>query len=153
MWALYYVYVVVYVVARIFVPVTPLATQTELAPAVAATAPTSAAALPPAIPPRISAPQPAAPGEPTPESAPQLVTAPVRLVVRGAGAEGVSFRSAPGTGGRLKVLKDGDELTAVGEELQVAGRSWTRVKDANGTEGWVASEFLAAGSASIEPAP
>jgi SH3-like domain-containing protein len=39
------------------------------------------------------------------------------------------------------VLKDGTELIALGEEQQAEGRAWLRVKDASGTEGWVASEF------------
>jgi hypothetical protein len=153
MWALYSVYVVSFVIIGIFIPAAPVTTQAAPSQVVAATVPTSAPSLPQAALPQTSAPQRAAPIEPPPESAPQSAATPVRLVVRGAGAAGVSLRSTPGTGDRLKVLKDGDELTALGEDQQAAGRLWKRVKDTDDTDGWVAAEFLGTGSASTEPAP
>jgi hypothetical protein len=153
LWALYFVYVVSFVVIKMSLLAaqgTPQLTPTQV---VAATVPTAAPALPRGTPPQTAAPQLAAPIDPTAELASESTTAPVRLVVRGAGAAGLSLRSTPGTGDRLKVLPDGEELIALGEEQQVAGRSWKLVKDTDGTEGWVAAEFLGSGSASIDPAP
>jgi hypothetical protein len=117
---------------------------------VAAVAPTSVPALQATLAPT-AAPALAPPVEPTPKLPAQAAATPARLVVMGAGAEGVSLRTTPGTGDRLKVLKDGDELIAVGEEQHAAGRSWQRVTDAGGIEGWVASEFVGSGSASLAP--
>jgi len=91
--------------------------------------------------------------DPTPEPPDEPAAEPERLVVVDAGPAGVLLRATPGSGDRLKVLQDGAELSSLGEEQQAEGRSWQRVKDADGTEGWVASEFLGTGSASIEPAP
>jgi hypothetical protein len=64
-------------------------------------------------------------------------------VVVGAGGEGVSIRRAPGTSGeRIKVWPEGTIMLPLGEEQQVEGRSWTRVRDPDGSDGWVAAEFL-----------
>jgi hypothetical protein len=121
---------------------------------VAAPAPTSAPALVAAVEPTL-APALVAAVEPTPAPAPVAAAAPTatpaRLVVIGAGAEGVSLRTTPGTGDRLKLLEDGAELISLGDEQQAAGRAWKQVKDAGGTEGWVASEFLGSGSAAVSP--
>jgi hypothetical protein len=56
--------------------------------------------------------------------------------------EGVTLRDQPGTGERIKVWPEGTELTSLGETQQAANRLWTRVRDPEGTVGWVASEFL-----------
>src|SRR5581483_1425973 len=72
--------------------------------------------------------------------------APSRLVVANAGAEGVRLRAAPGSGEALKVLQDGTGLVALGDERQEGGRTWRKVRDDAGTEGWVAADFLSSAS-------
>jgi hypothetical protein len=64
------------------------------------------------------------------------------LAVAHAGPDGVRLRASPGSGEPLKVVSDGTRLESLREERQEAGRSWHRVRDADGVQGWVASEFL-----------
>jgi hypothetical protein len=65
------------------------------------------------------------------------------LYVTGTGGEGVSLRQAPsGTAERLRVVPEGAALQNLNEERQSDGRGWRRVRDTDGQEGWVASEFL-----------
>jgi hypothetical protein len=71
-------------------------------------------------------------------------TTTTRLVVANAGPEGVRLRSEPASGTSHKVLNDGASLIALGEERLEAGRTWRRVRDTDGAEGWVASDFLVA---------
>lgn len=68
------------------------------------------------------------------------------MVVANAGSEGVRLRATPGSGEALKVLYDGAAVTALGEERQEDGRTWRHVRDVAGAEGWVASDFLVAGT-------
>ena len=78
-------------------------------------------------------------------------------MVSGAGTAGVSLRRVPGASDRLNVLPDGTLLTALGGEQEVAGRAWLQVKDAAGTVGWVAKEFVVVSQAAapvvIEESP
>jgi hypothetical protein len=62
-------------------------------------------------------------------------------VVRGTGADGLVIRRSPG-GERLASVKEGERVVALSERQQAAGREWRRVRAADGTEGWAASEFL-----------
>lgn len=104
--------------------------QVAAAPTVAPTvAPTQTPAPPTATP----VPQPTAPP-----------AAPEKVVVKGAGAEGVNMRADPSaTAGRVKLLKDGAQLEIVGEDRTADGRTWRNVKDtADGAVGWVAADFL-----------
>ena len=74
----------------------------------------------------------------TPTVAPQprlVIVLPVQVT------RAYRYARPPGTGDRLKVLKDGAELTVLGAAQQVAGHSWAHVKDQDGIEGWVAAEF------------
>lgn len=65
-----------------------------------------------------------------------------QLTVTGAGTAGVSLRKAPGASDRLNILPDGALLTALGDEQEAAGRAWLHVKNADGTTGWIAREFV-----------
>ena len=76
---------------------------------------------------------------------------PSSLFVANAGSEGVRLRTAPGSGEALKVLQDGASVTPLGDERQEGGRTWRHVRDVSGTEGWIASDFLAVESGSAPP--
>jgi len=108
------------------VSIPPIAQQVAIAPASTATAQLTSSPIP----------LPVSPMLPTPTVAP-----PPRLVITGSGGAGLSLRKTPGTGERLKVLKDGAELTVLGAAQQATGHSWVPVKDQDGTEGWVAAQF------------
>ena len=61
------------------------------------------------------------------------------------GAEGLFLRpnhSIEGT--PLKTLNDGSIVTVVGEDFSAPDRVWKHVRDAAGTEGWVAAEYVQA---------
>ena len=76
----------------------------------------------------------------------------IPLVVSGTGADGVSIRRAPGPSGEfIRAWLEGTEMTPLGERRQADGRAWTRVRDPDGNEGWVASDFLAP-KGSVTPA-
>ena len=88
-------------------------------------------------------PQPALPTLAVATLSPPAIATPQPLVVAGTGAEGVSLRRTPGTSGeRLKVWPDGTLMSPLGEDQRVDNRDWKRVRDPDGTEGWVAAEFL-----------
>lgn len=78
---------------------------------------------------------------PLPSLAPTLTPAPARLYVANSGGEGVTLRREPG-GDRLTVWPDGTEVQPLSESRVLDGRSWTRVRDPNGDDGWMAAEFL-----------
>jgi hypothetical protein len=82
---------------------------------------------------------------PTPHPAPTAPKAdglPVLLVVN-CPPDGVSLRSSPGTGERIKVWKDGTEVQDFADVRDEAGMKWRRVRDPDGNEGWIAADFLA----------
>jgi len=61
------------------------------------------------------------------------------------GAEGLFLRpdhSSEGT--PLKTLMDGTIVTVIGEDFSAPNRVWKHVRDADGTEGWAAADFLQA---------
>jgi hypothetical protein len=61
------------------------------------------------------------------------------------GAEGLFLRPDHTTeGAPLKTLPDGSIVTVVGEDFSAPDRVWKNVRDAAGTEGWVAAEYLQA---------
>ena len=67
-----------------------------------------------------------------------------QLRVVGTGGEGVSLRAAPSVGAvRVTAVREGALLMATGEARQSEGRSWRKVRDAGGAEGWVVAEFVA----------
>ena len=54
------------------------------------------------------------------------------------------MRESPTTSARvLTVLTIGDKVTATGAPKDADGYTWRNVRNAAGTEGWVAAEFLA----------
>jgi hypothetical protein len=61
------------------------------------------------------------------------------------GVEGLFLRPDHTTEGTpIKTLTDGSIVTVVGEDFSAPDRVWKNVRDAAGTEGWVAAEFLQA---------
>jgi hypothetical protein len=81
---------------------------------------------------------------PRPEPTATRTALPERLWVVNAGRDGVVLRSAPGGGERLAGLSDGTPLVPQGEQEQVSGRRWLRVRDPQGRTGWIASDFVTA---------
>lgn len=118
---------------------TPTAAPVVLAtPAPTALPPTAVPPPPTAVPPP---PTPIAP--PSPEAASTTPSAPARLYVSNTGGQGLTMRRAPG-GEPMGTLPDGTALTPTGELEEAAGRRWSKVRDAQGREGWVAPDFLTA---------
>jgi SH3 domain-containing protein len=61
------------------------------------------------------------------------------------GTDGLFLRSDHSTEStQLKTLPDGSIVTVAGEDFSAPDRVWKHVRDAAGTEGWVAAEFLQA---------
>jgi len=87
---------------------------------------------------------PAATATPRPPAAPTRTPLPSQLWVANAGRDGVVLRSAPGAGDLLAGLTDGTALVPQGEQEQLSGRRWLRVKDPQGRTGWIASDFVSA---------
>lgn len=95
-----------------------------------------------ASPTAIAAPSPLA------AASPSSVAARARRVrIVGAGLEEVNLRAEPSARGtRVKGLADGAELELLGHEVESSGRDWRDVRDpTDGSEGWVAAEFLGPG--------
>jgi len=65
-----------------------------------------------------------------------------RMLVNNVGTDGLSLRRSPGIGQRIKVWPDGTALTDLGESAEQGGKTWKRVRDPEGNEGWVAADFL-----------
>jgi polysaccharide biosynthesis protein PslG len=118
----------------------PGAGRPRAAPATEARAATPAEEAPPA------APAPATPPADSPppaEAAPPPPTEERLRVVRTDGS-GVNLRAAPGLGAaRIATVPEGAVLLAVDGPREAEGRTWRRVRDPAGKEGWVAAEFLA----------
>jgi hypothetical protein len=55
------------------------------------------------------------------------------------------MRSEPSaTAARVKLLRDGAQLEKIGDDRDVAGRTWRNVRDpSDGATGWIAAEFVA----------
>lgn len=79
----------------------------------------------------------------------QAQPAPARLVVSGVGTGGLSLRKSPGNGDRIKVWPEDTQMSDLGEQQDVAGKAWKRVRDPEGNVGWAATEFL---SSPVDPA-
>ncbi len=61
------------------------------------------------------------------------------------GPEGLFLRPDHTTeGAPLKTLNDGSIVSVIGEDFSAPDRVWKHVRDAAGSEGWVAAEFLQA---------
>jgi len=64
-------------------------------------------------------------------------------VVINVGSNDAVLRRAPATGERVASWPGGTDIVWLGEEQQVAGRGWKKVRDPDGNEGWMASDLLA----------
>jgi Bacterial SH3 domain len=63
--------------------------------------------------------------------------------VTGTGAEGLFLRPEPSTANPpLLTIEEGAEVTIIGEDRVQPDRVWKHVKTAQGSEGWVAADFL-----------
>lgn len=84
---------------------------------------------------------PAAP--PTPVAAASLAVG-GKVTVKGTGGSGLNMRSGAGSAQpRVKTLAEGSVLEVIGGPKEANGFTWWQVRDAAGTSGWVASQFLA----------
>lgn len=112
----------------------PPATQPQQSPSAATAAPAPATAAPPATP----APKPtAAP------PAPGVIGGKNRIANTEGG--GVNLRDRPSAGGTaLKLIDEGAIVEVVGPDVPSEGKTWRNVRDAGGTIGWIATEFLVA---------
>ena len=116
-------------------PVTPTPTAGPVVVATAAptTSPSATRPVPTAI---------AQATPPTTAPAAQTQT----VYVTNTGGQGLTLRRTPG-GAPITGLPDGTALTLTAEEQPVGDRLWRKVRDAQGREGWVATEFLSAEAA------
>jgi SH3-like domain-containing protein len=104
----------------------------------------AAAAELPGLRPVLAAPAPAPPFE-----GETSVTVETLRVVDTEGV-GLNLRERPTTGApRIKVLAGGTVLVAVGGPQHHEGREWQPVRDPQGVDGWVATEFLESSSLPI----
>jgi hypothetical protein len=114
------------------------------APAPSAPSPVAATPIPP-------------PDEPTPTaepSGPSVAPAtvppspappgPERLRVVNTEGQGANLRAEPGpTADRVKIVREGGELEALGPEREAGGRRWRNVRDpSDGATGWVVADLL-----------
>jgi hypothetical protein len=106
--------------------------------------------------------EPTAVASPSPveESATVLPTStatpgPLRVRVAETAGLGANLRQEPGTQERvLKTLPEGTELTIVGPDRDVEGRTWRNVRDPTDTIGWIVAEVLQPSEAEAEvPTP
>jgi hypothetical protein len=82
---------------------------------------------------------------------PDLPPAPTRAALRkpsfavvGVGLQGLTMRTEPGAGERIRLIDEGTDLRDLGEERTVGDRNWKLVVHPDGPQGWVASDFLLA---------
>jgi hypothetical protein len=80
---------------------------------------------------------------PAPLKAPKPRTIP-SVAVAGVGLQGLTMRSEPGGGERIRLVDEGTDLRDLGEEREAGGRYWKHVRHSDGATGWVAAEFLVA---------
>jgi hypothetical protein len=82
-------------------------------------------------------------GPPLPPPAVEKPRARPSVAVVGVGLQGLTMRSEPGGGERIRLVDEGTDLRDLGgSEQEVNGRWWKHVAHPDGAVGWVASEFL-----------
>jgi hypothetical protein len=102
--------------------------------------------VPSAAPPQPPEPPTAVPAQSPAPSTPSVApAAAVSLVVVEVGSQGVSIRTEPSTGARIRAWPEGTAVAWLGEEQEAAGRSWKKVRDPDGNIGWIAADYLAEG--------
>jgi hypothetical protein len=83
----------------------------------------------------------------TPEPAPPPTAAPEYFAVTGTGAQGLRLRAEPNLGAaELATLPDGTTVEKIGDDSIGTNFVWRQVRTPDGTEGWVAVDWL-------QPAP
>jgi hypothetical protein len=84
--------------------------------------------------------------QPTVTGLPALPTAPPpppAFTVANTDGQGLFLRPEPNSNNTpIKLLADGTRLDALGEEVQGADYVWVKVRDPEGSEGWVALDFV-----------
>jgi hypothetical protein len=95
----------------------------------------------PATPSAVTSPTPVPSPPPTATATP---VGPAAFRVGNTGGDGAFIRRAPGLGAdaRLRAWADGTRLVALGERVTAEGHTWEKVRDPEGTVGYVASDFL-----------
>jgi hypothetical protein len=84
-----------------------------------------------------------APPPPTIAPLPPEAVGGAQFTVTGTGAEGLFLRPEPSTDTPpLKTIPEGTVITIIGEDFIGPERVWKHVRDPDGAEGWVASDFL-----------
>lgn len=79
----------------------------------------------------------------TPAPPPPAAQGGAQFRVFNTGSLGLFLRSEPSTANQpLKTLNDGAIVTIVGADFVGPDRVWKHIRDADGTEGWVAADFL-----------
>jgi len=94
-----------------------------------------------------TAPVPVVPPTPIPAppiAAPEPTPAPERVKVSFTNGSGLILRAQAGERGqRLKTMPEGTMLDVIGGDMTADGIAWRNVRDAAGTNGWVAGKFVA----------
>lgn len=73
--------------------------------------------------------------------------------VTGVGALGLLVRPAPNrSGAPIGALTEGSVVTVLSSDVRGDGWTWNRVRDQNGTEGWVVAQYLTQQAAPSAPA-
>ena len=70
------------------------------------------------------------------------VSAPKPYAVANTGGVGVYIRQSPKMADRIKAWPDSTLMSSLGEVVQSEDREWRKVRDPDGTVGWVPSEYL-----------
>ena len=79
------------------------------------------------------------------EPATTTTTSGAKFKVFNTGDQGLFLRSDPNTNNQpLKTLPEGTIVTIVGEDSVQPDRVWKHVRDPDGTEGWVAADYVQA---------
>jgi hypothetical protein len=83
------------------------------------------------------------PATPDLSIAPEVITVGYYAAVANTDNIGVSLRGGPSTDNiRLELVPEGEAILVIGGPEEGSGFIWWQVRLANGTEGWVAGDFL-----------
>lgn len=64
------------------------------------------------------------------------------LVVADTGSSGVYIRRTPISSDKITAWSEGTSVIVIGADAQSEGRTWRKVRDPAGNEGWIPSEYL-----------
>jgi len=145
-----------------------LAVFTGLADLVLGNGPAPAAGTPTATAPALTTPTngpletataSAPPVTPTPGISPTSVFTPTLeptrsyAVIAASVGGGALVRAQPGVGAQVTILMNGYMVEVLPQVQNVGGYNWTRIRTADGTEGWVLQSVLQAATPSPSPTP